>query len=85
MPGAVLADLPEHLVHGLLHHVLGAVHQEGDRVGVRLDPLDQVGVERELLTVQARHTDHGSVLLLVGAREGRDGSSVLIGSPGAFP
>src|SRR5215213_2800746 len=56
---AVLADLLEHLVHALLDHVLGAVHEEGDRVGVSLDPLDQVGVEREPLTVQAGHTDHG--------------------------
>src|SRR5215213_5690489 len=56
---AVLADLVEHLVHALLDHVLGAVHEEGDRVGVPLDPLDEVRVEREVLPVQARHTDHG--------------------------
>src|SRR5215218_2330813 len=65
--GAVLADLREHLVHALLHHVLGAVDEEGDGVRVSLDPLDQVGVERELLSVQARHTDHGSVLWVRGA------------------
>src|SRR4051794_20615637 len=56
---AVLTDLREHLVHALLDHVLGAVDQEGDSVGVSLDPLDQVGVQRESLTVQAGHTDHG--------------------------
>src|SRR5687768_8413693 len=33
---AVLPDLREHLVHALLHHVPGAVHQEGHRVGVPL-------------------------------------------------
>ena len=71
--GAVLADLLEHLVDALLHHVLGAVDEEGDRVRVRLDPLDQVGVERELLTVQARHTDHGSVLWLGGGPRKRHG------------
>src|SRR3954466_10874793 len=39
---AVLPDLLEPLVHALLDDVLGAVHEEGHRVGVSLDPLDQV-------------------------------------------
>src|SRR3954471_22484058 len=88
--GAVLADLVEDLVHALLHHVLGAVHEEGDRVGVALDPLDQVGVEREPLSVQARHTDHGSVLWLVGGVARRNPGrrpgevTVLFGSPARF-
>src|SRR3954451_24618941 len=82
---AVLPDLLEHLVHALLDHVLGAVHEEGDRVGVALDPLDQVGVEREPLSVQARHTDHGWVLLLgVPGKGGGGGCTVLFGSPAAF-
>src|SRR5215212_8097 len=57
--GPVLPDALEDLVHALPDHVLGAVHEEGHRVGVPLDPLDQVGVEGEPLTVQAGHTDHG--------------------------
>ena len=66
MPARYSRISSEHLVDGLLDHVLGAVDEEDDRVGVTLDPLDQVGVERELLSVQARHTDHGTVLLLGG-------------------
>src|SRR3954447_3632435 len=72
---AVLPDLLEHLVHALLDHVLGAVHEEGDRVGVALDPLDQVGVEREPLTVQARHTDHGRSSCSSEAPAGGQGKS----------
>src|SRR4051794_9405280 len=60
--GPVLPDLLQHLVDALLDDVLGAVDEEGDRVGVAFHPLDQVGVEREPLSVQAGHTDHDSVL-----------------------
>src|ERR671929_620160 len=64
--GAVLADLHEDLFHALRDDVLRAVDQEHDGVGVALDPLDEVGVEREPLSVQARHTDHGDLLLVRG-------------------
>src|SRR5215210_8460466 len=81
---AVLADLLEHLVHALLDDVLGAVHEEGDRVGVALDPLDQVGVEREPLTVQAGHTDHGGSSGLLGRGASvRTLCTVHIGATGA--
>src|SRR3712207_5395514 len=68
--GAVLADLHEDLLHALRDDVLGAVDQEHHGVGVALDPFDEVGVEREPLTVQTGHADHGRSSGSVGGRGG---------------
>src|SRR3954470_521571 len=64
-------------------HVLRAADQGDDRVGVGLNPLDEVGVECENAAVVARDHDHGDVRpwLFVKAASIRDLRSLPIGRP----
>jgi hypothetical protein len=65
----VVADGAQHLVEALVDDVLGAVDQVDDGVGIGLDALDGLRVDREMLAVAAGHSDHGAVLPLRGAAD----------------
>ena len=50
---------PEHFIHRFAHQEPFAAGERDDRVGSRLDVLDQFGVEHKCLAAELGQFDHG--------------------------